>query len=140
MYTGASGSCRYAAGADRSIGTSGSGCHADHSRRRLAALYSTSRFDEQVAYLRDVFGMRIERQGPAVVDHHFQRLNVTIVCFTVDDLDTALGELEARKQAPISPVITDGSGWGWTYLRMPDGAIYQLQGRVAEQGARAIRP
>ena len=103
-------------------------------------LYSTSHFDEQVAYLRDVLGMRIERQGPAVVDHHFQRLNVTIVCFTVDDLDTALGELAARKQAPISPVITDGSGWGWTYLRMPDGAIYQLQGSVAEQSGRAIRP
>lgn len=108
--------------------------------------------------------MRIDRQGPAVVDHHFQRYalfaqpddvtlelvesspefadfqNVTIVCFTVDDLDTALGELEARKQAPISSMITDGSGWGWTYLRMPDGTIYQLQGRVAEQGARAIRP
>lgn len=127
-------------------------------------LYSTSHFDEQVAYLHDVLGMGIERQGPAVVDHHFQRYalfalpggvtlelvesspefadfqNVTIVCFTVDDLDTALGELAARKQAPISPVITDGSGWGWTYLRMPDGAIYQLQGSVAEQSGRAIRP
>ena len=36
-------------------------------------LFSTSRFDEQVAYLRDVLGMPLERQGPAVVDHHFRR-------------------------------------------------------------------
>ena len=127
-------------------------------------LLSTSRFDEQVGYLRDVLGLPIEKQGRAVVDHHFQRYalfaqpdgatlevvepapeyddfqNVTIVCFTVDDLAVGLAELAARQQTPISPVITDGSGWGWTYLRLPDGGIYQLQGRVAEPGARVVRP
>ena len=36
-------------------------------------LFSTSRFDEQVAYMRDVLGMPIESQGPAVVDRHFLR-------------------------------------------------------------------
>jgi hypothetical protein len=127
-------------------------------------LFSTSHFDEQLAYLRDVLGLPIERQGRAVVDHHFQRYalftqpdgatlevvepapeyddfqNVTIVCFTVDDLAAGLAELAARQQTPISPMIADGSGWGWTYLRLPDGGIYQLQGRVAEPGGQAVRP
>jgi hypothetical protein len=117
-------------------------------------LFSTSRFDEQVAYMRDVLGTPIESQGPAVVDRHFLRYvlfalpggvtlevvepspefahfhDVTIVCFTVDDLSEGLRELAARQQTPISPVFTHGNGWGWTYLRMPDGGIYQLQGRV----------
>lgn len=119
-------------------------------------LLSTSRFDQQVAYLRDVLGMPIDSQGPAVVDQHFLRYaqfalpggvtlevveplpeftdfhDVTIVCFTVDDLTEGLRELAARQQTPISPVFTDGQDWGWTYLRMPDGGIYQLQGNVAD--------
>jgi hypothetical protein len=36
-------------------------------------LFSTSRFDEQVAYVRDVLGMPIESRGPAVVDQHLLR-------------------------------------------------------------------
>jgi hypothetical protein len=117
-------------------------------------LFSTSHFDEQVAYMRDVLGMSIESQGPAVVDKHFLRYvlfalpggvtlevvepspdfadfhDITIVCFTVDDLSEGLRELAARQQTPISPVFTHGRGWGWTYLQMPDGGIYQLQGSV----------
>lgn len=120
-------------------------------------LFSTSQFDQQVAYLRDVLGMPIEAQGPAMVDQHFLRYaqfalpggvtlevvepspeftdfhDVTIVCLTVDDLTEGLHELTAQRQMPISPVFTDGHDWGWTYLRMPDGGIYQLQGNVAHQ-------
>jgi hypothetical protein len=95
-------------------------------------VFSTSRFDEHVAYMRDVLGMPIESQGPAVVDRHFLRYvlfalpggvtlevvepspefahfhDVTIVCFTVDDLSEGLRELAARQQTPISPVFTHG--------------------------------
>jgi hypothetical protein len=63
--------------------------------------------------------------------------DVTIVCFTVDDLTEGLRELATRQQTPISPVFTDGQDWGWTYLRMPDGGIYQLQGNVADQSNMA---
>ena len=92
----------------------------------------------QYALFAQADGTTLEVVEPSPGFADFQ--NVTIVCFTVDDLDVALGELAALQQAPISPVISDRSGWGWTYLRMPHGAIYQLQGRVAEHGGQAVRP
>jgi hypothetical protein len=50
-------------------------------------------------------------------------------------LSEALDEPAARQQMPVSPVIFDGRGWGWTYLRMTDGGIYQLQGSLANHEA-----
>jgi hypothetical protein len=121
-------------------------------------LRSTTGFDEHVAYLRDVLGMSVQSHGVPVVDTQFRRYaqfvlpdgvtlevvepqpelahlhNITIVCLTVDDLAEALRELATSRQSPITAIFTDGTDWGWTYLRAPDGGIYQLQGGIEATG------
>jgi hypothetical protein len=50
------------------------------------------------------------------------------VCLTVDDLTRARSELTDRGLEIVTPVRSDGQGWGWTYVRSPDGTVYQIQG------------
>src|SRR6266487_2511596 len=111
-------------------------------------LVCTDRFDDTVSFYRDVLALTIAEQGTPVVDTQFTRyalvtmpngvsleivesangLKGPVVCLTVEDVARARAELEARRLELVTPVLTDGRGWGWTYVRSPDGTVYQIQG------------
>lgn len=120
-------------------------------------LCPTDSFDETVAFVRDVLGLTPGASGVPVTDPHFaryaqftvpdritveiveptaaarERFRGPVVCLTVDDLADARAEL-ARKAEFVTPVVTAGDGWGWTYLRAPGGQVFQLQGPWSAPG------
>jgi hypothetical protein len=57
-----------------------------------------------------------------------------VVCLTVDDLAGARAELGRKGAEFVTPVITAGDGWGWTYLRAPGGQVFQLHGPWSAPG------
>jgi hypothetical protein len=56
------------------------------------------------------------------------RLKGPVVSLTVDDVARARTEMQARQFDVITPMLSDGQGLGWTYVRSPDGTVYQIQG------------
>ena len=115
-------------------------------------LVPTGNFDQSVAFFRDVMGMAVTEQGVPVTDTQFSRYaqfkmpngigleivepkppvahiyRAPIVSITVDDVAQARRELEGQQIQFSTPVFDTNEGWGWTYFRAPDGAVYQLQG------------
>ena len=115
-------------------------------------LTCTPNFEQTVAFFRDVLGLAVTAEGIPTTDLQFTRyaqitlptggvLEIVeptadvqqlytspIVSFTVDDLQQARHELEAREVVFVAPIFRTKEGWGWTYFRAPDGNIYQLQG------------
>jgi hypothetical protein len=110
-------------------------------------LICTDEFDQMVSFYRDVLRLPIAEQGTPVIDRQFTRyalvrmpdvtleivespngLKGPVVCLTVDDVAQARAEMRARRLEVITPVLSDGQGWGWTYVRSPDGTVYQIQG------------
>ena len=111
----------------------------------------TEKFDETVAFFRDTMGLTVARQGTPANDTQYARYAVLetpgdvmfelfepsdavrgrfhgpVVSFTVESLDDARRELEAKEIELVSGVIDDGSKWRWMYFRGPDRNIYLLQ-------------
>lgn len=121
-------------------------------------LCPTTSFDATVTYFRDVLGLAPDDAGVPVTDPHFLRyaqftapdrttLEVVeptararllfrgpVLCLTVDDLALARAGLERRRAEFVAPVLTAGDGWGWTYIRAPDGQVFQVQGPWSAPG------
>lgn len=117
------------------------------------AIHCTPHFEQTVAFFRDVLGLAMTAEGVPVTDTQFTRYaqftlptgnvleiveptpavqqlyTAPIMAFTVDHLVHARAELEQRQVVFVAPIFRTNDGWGWTYVRAPDGAIYQLQGR-----------
>jgi hypothetical protein len=121
-------------------------------------LCPTDSFGETVAFVRDVLDLAPGASGVPVTDPQFVRyaqftlpdrttLEIVeptaaarphylgpVVCLTVDDLAGARAELARKGAEFVTPVITAGDGWGWTYLRAPGGQVFQLQGPWSAPG------
>ena len=115
-------------------------------------LAPTPRFQESLAFFRDVMGLPIVEEGVPVTDTQFSRYaqvklpnglvleivepkdtvaqlyHAPIVSITDDDVARARHELEERQIKFVAPVFDTQEGWGWTYFHAPDGNVYQLQG------------
>lgn len=115
-------------------------------------LAPTTRFQESLAFFRDVLGLAVVAEGVPVIDTQFSRYaqmklpngvvleivepteavsrlyTAPVVSITVDDVALAKDELEQRNIKFVAPVFDTTEGWGWTYFEGPDGAVYQLQG------------
>jgi len=115
-------------------------------------LACTTRFEDTVAFFRDVMGLSVVEDGVPVTDTQFTRYallkmpndvvleivepgalvrdlyTAPIVSFTVDDVAKARREMESRDVAFVTPIFDTKQGWGWTYFRAPDGNVYQIQG------------
>lgn len=124
-------------------------------------LVPTGNFDQSVAFFRDVMGMVMTEQGVPVTDTQFSRYaqfkmpngivleivepkqavahlyRAPIVSITVDDVAEACRELEGKQIQFSTPMFDTHEGWGWTYFRAPDGAVYQLQGPYKERAGGA---
>ena len=111
----------------------------------------TENFEATVAFFRDVIGLEVAQEGMPVIDIQFARYAMIhmpndvmfeileptetvrglyggpVVSFTVDDLDEARREMEAKQVEFVTPVIDDKTAWRWIYFRAPDGNIYQIQ-------------
>lgn len=120
-------------------------------------LSCTTDFEATLAFVRDVLGLNVFKQGMAQTDTHFARyacaalpsgdvLEVVepspaggqvrgkqILCLRVRNVAEARRELERRGAVFASEMFYDGEGLGWTYLRAPDGSIYQIYGPVADR-------
>ena len=115
-------------------------------------LCPTANFDDTVAFFRDVLGLPLSARGVPTVDHQFARyaqftvpdrttleiveptaaardvFQAPVVSLTVANLAASHADLAARRVEFVAPIFADGDGWGWTYLRAPDGQVYQIQG------------
>jgi catechol 2,3-dioxygenase-like lactoylglutathione lyase family enzyme len=115
-------------------------------------LAPTARFQDSLAFFRDVMGLPVVEVGVPVVDTQFSRFaqvklpngvvleivepkdavsqlyRAPVVSITVDDVVQAKRELEEQQVEFVAPVFDTQEGWGWTYFRAPDGSVYQLQG------------
>lgn len=115
-------------------------------------LAPTRRFQQSVAFFRDVMSMSVAEEGVPVTDAQFSRYaqinmpngvvleivepsdavaqlyHAPIVSITSDDLAQARRELEERQIAFLTPTFDTKQGYGWAYFRAPDGNVYQLQG------------
>lgn len=124
-------------------------------------LAPTGNFDQSVAFFRDVMGMPVTEQGVPVTDTQFSRYaqfkmpngivleivepkeavahlyRAPIVSITVDDVAQARRELEGKQIKFPTRIFDSKQGWGWTYFRAPDGAVYQLRGPYKERDGAA---
>jgi predicted enzyme related to lactoylglutathione lyase len=115
-------------------------------------LACTDQFDAMVAFFRDVMQLPVENEGVPVNDTQFTRYALVkmpnevvleiiqpreelrelyagaVVSITVDDVPGARREMEEKGVEFMAPIIYTPEGWGWTYFRAPDGAVYQIQG------------
>ena len=82
-------------------------------------------------------GVEQAANGPIVctrgrweVLHRLARGNykAPVISITVDDLAATRRELEGRGVEFLTPIFDTRQGHGWTYLRAPDGNVYQIQG------------
>ena len=120
-------------------------------------LAPTRNFDESVAFFRDMMGIQVVEEGVPVIDTQFSRYaqirmpngvvlevvepkesvahlyDAPVVSITVDDVAQARRELESRQIVFETPIFDTREGWGWTYFRAPDGAVYQIQGPYGEK-------
>jgi catechol 2,3-dioxygenase-like lactoylglutathione lyase family enzyme len=117
-------------------------------------LSCTTDFESTLAFVRDVLGMKVFKQGIAETDRQFARyacaalpsgdvLEVVepvqpavhvrgkqILCLAVRDFLEARRELE-RRGAVFASDIFHKAGVGWIYVRAPGGNIYQIYGPFA---------
>ena len=102
----------------------------------------TERFDETLAFFRDVLGVPMEVKSPgfgwgrmpntsllelfdADDPEHQHFTTGPVPEFLVDDLPAALEELRAAGVEILGePVLQDGEGW--LHFRAPDGNVYGL--------------
>ena len=115
-------------------------------------LSCTTDFEPTLAFVRDVLGLKVFKQGIARTDTQFTRyacaalpgggtLEVVepaqsaahmqgrqILCLRVRDIVEAKGELERRGAVFASDMFYDGEGLGWIYVQAPDRNIYQVYG------------
>jgi catechol 2,3-dioxygenase-like lactoylglutathione lyase family enzyme len=120
-------------------------------------LSCTTDFESTLAFVRDVLGLEVFKQGTAQTDRQFARyacaalpsgdvLEVVepvqaaehvrgrqILCLKVRNIEEARRELGRRGAAFASDMVYDGEGVGWIYVRAPDGNIYQFYGPVADE-------
>ena len=120
-------------------------------------LSCTTDFDSTLAFLRDVLGLKVFKQGTAQTGMQFARyacaalpsgdvLEVVepaqnaeqvrgrqILCLTVRNVVEARRELERRGAVCASEMLYDGEGLGWVYVEAPDGNVYQVYGPVADE-------
>jgi catechol 2,3-dioxygenase-like lactoylglutathione lyase family enzyme len=114
----------------------------------------TTEFEATIAFVRDVLGLTIARQGPAQTDTHFSRyacatlpsggtLEIAepsrsagplqgkqVLCLAVPDLLQAQVEMQRRGAVFVSELFDDGTGVGWIYVQAPGGNVYQIYGPV----------
>jgi catechol 2,3-dioxygenase-like lactoylglutathione lyase family enzyme len=110
----------------------------------------TDRYDEMVAFLRDVLGLRTNFEEPTTVefetsegdeiqvmapgDRYYEffaeHANGPVPLFEVDDVHAACRELEAAGIEIVGATERD-SNWEWIHVRAPDGNLYELASRVA---------
>ena len=103
----------------------------------------TDRFDETVAFFRDVLGVPLEQAGPTFawgklpdtsqlevfgLDHHPEFATGPVPEFLVDDIAGALDELRAAGVEILGePHLPERPGAdGWVHFRAPDGRVYGL--------------
>jgi hypothetical protein len=122
-------------------------------------LSCTTEFEATIAFVRDVLGLTIARQGMAQTDTHFSRYacatlpsgdtleivepaesagqlsSKQILCLSVPDLLQARAEMESRGAVFVSELFDDSTGLGWIYLQAPGGNIYQIYGPVKGDAA-----
>jgi len=122
-------------------------------------LSCTTEFEATIAFVRDVLGLTIARQGTARTDTHFSRyacatlpsgdtLEIVepsqsagplygkqILCLQVPDLLQARAEMNSRGAVFVSELFDDGTGVGWIYVQAPAGNIYQIYGPVRGDAA-----
>jgi len=109
----------------------------------------TDRFDETVAFFRDVLGVPMDVRAPgfgwsrmadssqlevfdATEPDHQHFTTGPVPEFLVDDLPAALAELRAAGHELLGePVITGREGW--CHFRAPDGNIYGLTAGASYQ-------
>jgi catechol 2,3-dioxygenase-like lactoylglutathione lyase family enzyme len=109
----------------------------------------TDRYDEMVAFLRDVLGLRTNFEEPTTVefetsegdeiqvmapgDRYYEffaeHANGPVPLFEVDDVHTARRELEAAGIEIVGATERD-SNWEWIHVRAPDGNLYELASRL----------
>ena len=120
-------------------------------------LAPTSRFEESLAFFRDVLDLPVVEQGVPAIDTQFSRYaqirlpnavvlevvepkqevahlyHAPVVSITVDNVAGARQELEARQVQFVTPLFDTREGWGWTYFQAPDRTVYQLQGPLPKR-------
>lgn len=109
----------------------------------------TDHYDEMVAFLRDVLGLRTNFEEPTTVefqtsegdeiqvmapgDRYYEffgeHANGPVPLFEVDDVHAARRELEAAGIEIIGATEQD-SAWEWIHVRAPDGNLYELASRL----------
>jgi catechol 2,3-dioxygenase-like lactoylglutathione lyase family enzyme len=109
----------------------------------------TDRYDEMVAFLRDVLGLRTNFEEPTTVefetsegdeiqvmapgDRYYEffaeHANGPVPLFEVDDVHAARRELEAAGIEIVGATERD-SNWEWIHVRAPDGNLYELASRL----------
>jgi catechol 2,3-dioxygenase-like lactoylglutathione lyase family enzyme len=88
---------------------------------------STTEFEATIAFVQDVLGLTIAKQGPAQTDTHFSRY----ACVTLPSGGTLEIAEPAQSAGPLHrDMFDDGTGVGWIYLQAPGGIIYQIYGPV----------
>jgi catechol 2,3-dioxygenase-like lactoylglutathione lyase family enzyme len=112
----------------------------------------TDRYDEMVAFLRDVLGLRTRFEEPTTVeletsegdqvqvmapgDPYYEFFGAhargPVPLFEVDDVHAARRELEAAGVEIIGATERDSS-WEWIHVRAPDGNLYELASRLPTQ-------
>lgn len=117
----------------------------------------TPKFEQTVAFFRDVMGLRLTEEGVPVTDTQFTRYalfalpqggtleilepkehvrelySALILSLTVADVVQARRELEGKGVEFVAPLFKAPDGVGWTYFRAPDGHVYQLSGAYHEE-------
>ena len=109
----------------------------------------TDRYEEMVAFLRDVLGLRTRFEEPTTVelqtsegdrvqvmapgDPYYELFGAhargPVPLFEVDDVHAARRELEAAGVEIIGATERDSS-WEWINVRAPDGNLYELASRL----------
>lgn len=103
---------------------------------------ATDRYEETVAFFRDLLGLSVFHQSPNLTvlkmesgdwvevfgpghEHHGEFDTGPVVEFLVDDLEAARAELEGKGVQ----FLHENHSWGdytWAHFRGPDGNIYGL--------------
>jgi catechol 2,3-dioxygenase-like lactoylglutathione lyase family enzyme len=109
----------------------------------------TDRYDEMVAFLRDVLGLKTSFEERATIElettegdaiqviapgHSYyeffgENSQGPVPLFEVDDVHAARRELEAAGVEVTGPTEHD-STWEWIHVRAPDGNLYELASRL----------
>jgi catechol 2,3-dioxygenase-like lactoylglutathione lyase family enzyme len=112
----------------------------------------TDRYDEMVAFLRDVLGLPTRFEEPTTVefetsegdqvqvmapgDPYYEFFGAhaqgPVPLFEVDDVHSARRELESAGVEIIGATERD-STWEWIHVRAPDGNLYELASRLPAQ-------